>query len=45
MRLSATSFSSVGQPEVVVALAVVALAALAGGGDLLREAAGPLLPR
>src|ERR1041385_8891779 len=34
-----------GEPEVVVALAVVALAALARRGDLLREPAGPLLPR
>src|SRR5262249_52592551 len=33
------------QPEVVVALAVVALATLPRGGDLVGEPAGPLLPR
>src|SRR5580765_3097500 len=33
-----------GQPEVVVALAVVALAALARGGDLVGQPACPFLP-
>src|SRR5260370_31196272 len=33
-----------GEPVMVVARAVVRLAALAGGGNLTRQAGGPLLP-